>query len=96
MHLRLTLTPRVPGYPTGPWAPSKPYMKKKTKKNSSTFSKQQSKMHFCDYVSINIALCITCHGDDHVLTLMSYCAIKMMTLMENNGYHNYSVLLNIM
>lgn len=25
MHLCLTLTPRIPGYPTGPWGPAKPY-----------------------------------------------------------------------
>lgn len=27
VHLCLTLTPRMPGYPTGPWMPSKPYIK---------------------------------------------------------------------
>lgn len=54
MHLCLTLTPRIPGYPTGPWAPGKPY--KKTTVSSLLLSSIQQKMHFSDQIWIGIAL----------------------------------------
>lgn len=49
MHLCLTLTPRVPGYPTGPWAPSKPCIKKKQYSSVVASSSQQKCISLTGY-----------------------------------------------